>query len=133
MRRLLPLLVSFPLAACGNSGGDGDADSDVDVDADVDADTDADTDTDTDTDTDADADTDADVDADADAPSECSGNTDCVAAQCCHPNDCVPLDEAPDCYGVSCTDNCEPGTMDCGQGHCECQSGTCVAVIAGGI
>lgn len=43
----------------------------------------------------------------------------CVPASCCHANECVLESEAPDCDGRICTMSCEPGTLDCGQGHCE--------------
>ena len=64
---------------------------------------------------------------------ECIGDSDCVAATCCHPDSCVPISQAPDCSGVLCTLDCRPGTMDCGQGHCECIGGECRAVFTGGI
>lgn len=59
----------------------------------------------------------------------CTSDADCVPAQCCHPTSCVPASEAPDCSDVACTEECRGGTMDCGQGHCACQDGTCTAVI----
>ncbi|PRQ06783.1 hypothetical protein [Enhygromyxa salina] len=59
----------------------------------------------------------------------CSADVDCVPAQCCHPTTCVPASEAPDCSDIACTEECQGGTMDCGQGHCGCQDGACVAVI----
>ena len=60
---------------------------------------------------------------------ECSQNSDCVAAQCCHPTSCVPLEKEPWCKGVACTLECRQGTMDCGQGHCECIDNKCEAVM----
>lgn len=60
---------------------------------------------------------------------ECSKDSDCVGAECCHANSCVSEEKAPDCEGVFCTMNCEPGTMDCGQGSCGCVNGKCEAVI----
>jgi hypothetical protein len=62
----------------------------------------------------------------------CQADADCVPATCCHPTSCVIASEAPDCAAVSCTDQCEDGTLDCGQGHCACQNGSCTAVIDGG-
>jgi len=55
-------------------------------------------------------------------------NRNCVADSCCHTSDCVWKDEAPDCSDIDCTANCEPGTMDCGAGHCEVVEGECGVV-----
>jgi len=60
---------------------------------------------------------------------ECSSNSDCVPADCCHATSCVPAGQAPDCSGVACTMDCRPGTMDC-YGGCECQSSKCVARLS---
>jgi len=49
----------------------------------------------------------------------------CVPASCCHATECVSASEAPNCSGVFCTENCEPGTLDCGQGSCKTVDGTC--------
>lgn len=46
----------------------------------------------------------------------------CVPATCCHPTQCVRKQFAPNCTGVVCTLECRPGTMDCGQGYCECSA-----------
>ncbi len=59
---------------------------------------------------------------------ECSTDSDCARATCCHPSDCVPKDKAPDCSGVMCTEECRSGTMDCGQGRCACVEGKCEVV-----
>lgn len=59
----------------------------------------------------------------------CQSDADCVAAQCCHPSSCVLASAAPECSDTMCTEVCEGGTMDCGQGHCACQAGTCAVVI----
>lgn len=59
----------------------------------------------------------------------CQTDADCVAAQCCHPTSCVLASAAPECSDTMCTEVCEGGTMDCGQGHCACQAGTCAVVI----
>lgn len=53
---------------------------------------------------------------------------DCVPASCCHSDSCVWKSEAPDCGEVFCTMNCEPGTMDCGAGHCEVVDSRCEVV-----
>ena len=42
----------------------------------------------------------------------------CVPATCCHPTECVLEANAPDCSGILCSQECAPGTMDCGQGRC---------------
>ena len=55
-------------------------------------------------------------------------DVECVPASCCHAVECVFGDEAPDCDGLVCTMNCESGTLDCGQGHCEYVGGECVVV-----
>ena len=59
---------------------------------------------------------------------ECFANADCVAATCCHATECVHPDQAPNCEGVMCTMDCQPGTMDCG-GGCSCEEGKCTANI----
>ena len=58
----------------------------------------------------------------------CSTDTDCVAATCCHADDVVNSANAPDCSGVLCTANCEPGTLDCGQMVASCVEGGCEVV-----
>ena len=52
----------------------------------------------------------------------------CVPAGCCHSNACVLESEASDCSEHLCSMSCEPGTMDCGQGHCEYVDGECGVV-----
>jgi hypothetical protein len=59
----------------------------------------------------------------------CQTDADCVPAECCHPASCVLASAAPNCSDTMCTEECRGGTMDCGQGHCACQSGTCAAVM----
>ena len=60
---------------------------------------------------------------------ECSEDSDCIKATCCHADSCIPTDQAPDCSGTMCTMNCEPGTLDCGQGNCKCTNDKCEAVF----
>ena len=60
---------------------------------------------------------------------ECNTNNECVPAGCCHPSSCVPVSEKPDCTGIYCTAFCEPGTLDCGQGSCQCINNKCGAVF----
>jgi len=52
----------------------------------------------------------------------------CVKASCCHSAECVWESEAPGCSDVGCTENCEPGTMDCGAGECGVVDGECGVV-----
>lgn len=59
---------------------------------------------------------------------ECSSDSDCVPATCCHATECVPKDQAPDCDDVMCTMECRPGTLDCG-GSCACVEGECTAQV----
>ncbi len=56
---------------------------------------------------------------------ECGSDDYCVPTQCCHPTSCVPMSQAPDCSGLMCSQECVPGTMDCGQGLCVCVDGEC--------
>ena len=56
---------------------------------------------------------------------ECSVNYDCVPSSCCHASSCVSKASAPKCEGVFCTQQCAPGTLDCG-GSCACEAKRCV-------
>lgn len=56
---------------------------------------------------------------------ECEVDADCFATECCHPDSCVNAASRPDCEGVACTEECRPGTMDCGCGSCVCVDGNC--------
>lgn len=58
----------------------------------------------------------------------CSTDADCVPASCCHPDDAVNKEHAPDCQGLLCTTECVPDTLDCGQGKAKCVSDSCEAV-----
>ena len=53
----------------------------------------------------------------------------CVPASCCHSAACVPAGEAPDCSEILCTQECKPGTLDCGQGSCQEVEGKCQAIL----
>lgn len=57
---------------------------------------------------------------------ECSQDSDCVPALCCHASECVAAGNAPDCSDVACTASCE-SILDCGQGYCSCNAGKCEA------
>lgn len=67
-----------------------------------------------------------------DTQTQCSVDSDCLPAQCCHPTSCSPKSEAPDCIDKLCTLNCAPGTMDCGQGSCACIQGKCSTILKSG-
>ena len=60
---------------------------------------------------------------------QCLADGDCVPATCCHATDAVNKDYAPDCAGIFCTQVCEPGTIDCGQGEVGCVDGECQVII----
>lgn len=66
-----------------------------------------------------------------DIPSDkqCTSDDDCVAATCCHANDSVNKDHAPDCSTSICTLNCAPDTLDCAQGEIKCVDNQCTAII----
>lgn len=55
----------------------------------------------------------------------CKSAKDCVPDACCHAKGAVNKAHAPDCQGVVCSMNCEPGTLDCGQGEILCLKGAC--------
>ena len=63
------------------------------------------------------------------ADEECSIDSDCVPASCCHADSCTAKLNAPDCSGIFCTMECKPMTIDCNQGECKCIKGVCEAVI----
>ncbi len=52
-------------------------------------------------------------------PPECDEDNDCVPAQCCHAADCIIKEKRVDCSKIFCTQECRPGTLDCG-GRCAC-------------
>lgn len=57
---------------------------------------------------------------------KCETDSDCVPFGCCHPSMCVTKDfPGPDCTDIACTMDCQPGTLDCGQGQCVCIGGVC--------
>lgn len=63
------------------------------------------------------------------AEKRCATDTDCLPTPCCHPNDAVNKESAPDCGGLLCTAECVPDTLDCGQGEVKCLQGACTALI----
>jgi len=60
---------------------------------------------------------------------QCKVDADCVKDVCCHASDAVNKDYAPNCGGLLCTQECQPNTLDCGQGKISCDEGQCVATI----
>lgn len=58
----------------------------------------------------------------------CQTSSDCVPAQCCHSTSCINKNYKSVC-NVLCTNICQPGTMDCGQGYCDCVNNQCKAII----
>ena len=59
----------------------------------------------------------------------CEIDADCVPDSCCHAFRCVNNRFGPSCSGIGCTEDCKPGTMDCGNGYCACTAGLCEAYI----
>ncbi|MBI4148720.1 hypothetical protein HY490_05495 [Candidatus Woesearchaeota archaeon] len=55
----------------------------------------------------------------------CLSDAECVPSDCCHPRTCVHTSQQADCRDIICTQECQPGTLDCG-GSCACEQGTCV-------
>ncbi len=60
---------------------------------------------------------------------QCTQDSDCVPATCCHPKDAVNKASAPNCEMVACTQQCVPGTIDCGQGEIKCTQNQCKAIL----
>lgn len=60
---------------------------------------------------------------------ECAADSDCVPDSCCHAKECAAKGSGPDCSGIMCTQDCAPGTLDCGQGSCVCENKKCGAVF----
>ncbi len=60
---------------------------------------------------------------------QCTQDSDCVAAVCCHATQAVNKDNAPDCSGILCSANCEENTMDCGQAKAKCIENACTVVV----
>jgi len=65
---------------------------------------------------------------DLNSEAECTVDSDCVPASCCHANTCIPVSKAPSCGDVFCTQECQAGTIDCG-GGCFCDEGSCNAKL----
>ncbi|HLC52253.1 MAG TPA: hypothetical protein VJI98_03365 [Candidatus Nanoarchaeia archaeon] len=60
---------------------------------------------------------------------QCAVDNECVPAVCCHAKDTVNQANAPDCSAILCSLECEPGTLDCGQGGLACVEGACTVVL----
>lgn len=60
---------------------------------------------------------------------QCSVDSDCVKATCCHATDAVNKENQPDCSQKVCSLRCEPETVDCGQGEIKCIENTCMVII----
>lgn len=60
---------------------------------------------------------------------ECESYLDCVPVECCHATGCIHKNYAPDCSDVTCTLECQPNTLDCNQGYCDCTNEICVAIF----
>ena len=60
---------------------------------------------------------------------QCTQNTDCIQAQCCHATDVVNKEYRPDCTGVLCSAECAPGTTDCGAARPKCIENECTLVF----
>jgi len=59
---------------------------------------------------------------------QCNSDAECVPASDCHASTCIN-ENFKQPSEVFCTMNCEPGTLDCGQGECKCISNQCEAII----
>jgi len=57
----------------------------------------------------------------------CTTDADCVPDGCCHPATCTAGPRRP--CNQMCTMECRGNTLDCGQGSCLCDHGTCAARI----
>ena len=58
----------------------------------------------------------------------CTGDADCVPAECCHPSGCTAVAAKQAC-NLMCTASCE-GPLDCGAGSCGCVNGKCSVIPA---
>ena len=69
------------------------------------------------------------IDSEVDESLECRVDAECVPASCCHASSCVSAQKKPNCSGIYCTQECAPGTLDCGQGNCRCVKNKCETVF----
>lgn len=61
---------------------------------------------------------------------ECTKDSDCVPATCCHPDSCTIKEKAPDCKNIMCSMVCS-GPLDCAAGYCGCVEGKCEVINKG--
>lgn len=59
----------------------------------------------------------------------CETASDCVPKEACHASSCVVLGFEENKEGILCSQSCEPGTFDCGQGSCGCVDNKCQGVF----
>ena len=57
----------------------------------------------------------------------CIEDSDCVPVSCCHPNECVIKEKAPECKTTFCSQVCS-GPLDCGAGSCGCVNNKCAII-----
>ncbi|MBI2662659.1 hypothetical protein HYX11_04335 [Candidatus Woesearchaeota archaeon] len=64
-------------------------------------------------------------------PSEksCTQDSDCVPATCCHANQSINKNYAPNCQNILCSMGCEPNTLDCSQGEIKCVNNECTILF----
>lgn len=60
----------------------------------------------------------------------CVQDGDCLPATCCHAADAVNSMYEPDCGDVLCSQECQPETLDCGQGEVRCVNNECSVLIS---
>ncbi len=60
----------------------------------------------------------------------CSIDSDCIPAACCHATDIVNKEYAPNCKDQLCTLDCQPNTLDCGQGQVKCIQKQCTTILS---
>jgi len=60
----------------------------------------------------------------------CQSDSDCAPEFCCHSSSCINKKHRPNCTNIFCTQECMPGTMDCGQGRCACLNNICKAELS---
>jgi hypothetical protein len=62
----------------------------------------------------------------------CESDADCVPEQPCHPTSCINVESQVRQELSYCTEECQPATLDCGQGSCQCVNNQCKAVMVDG-
>lgn len=59
----------------------------------------------------------------------CTLDSDCVSTTCCHATDAVNQEFGHNCAGQLCSQECVPGTIDCGQGEIKCVEKDCKVIM----